>query len=56
MELRRQRAESGLTIEQVADRLELSPSMISRIETGMVEVRIKELLDLLDLYEVSNPT
>lgn len=52
-ELRRLRAEAKLTIDQVAEKLELSPSTISRIETAQVGVRIRDLRGLLDIYQVS---
>jgi transcriptional regulator with XRE-family HTH domain len=52
-ELRRLRAEAKLTIDQVAEKLELSPSTISRIETAQVRVRIRDLRDLLDIYQVT---
>jgi transcriptional regulator with XRE-family HTH domain len=51
-ELRELRDAAGLTIEQVAQRLEVSPAKISRIETGRVSVRPRDVSDLLDQYEV----
>jgi transcriptional regulator with XRE-family HTH domain len=51
-ELRQRREAAGLTIEEVAQRLELSPATISRIETGRVGVRPRDVSDLLDQYEV----
>jgi transcriptional regulator with XRE-family HTH domain len=51
--LRSLRESSGLTIDQVADRLELSPSTISRIETAQVGVRSRDVRELLEIYEVS---
>jgi transcriptional regulator with XRE-family HTH domain len=52
-ELRRLRADARLTIEQVAEKLELSASTISRIETAQVGVRTRDLRDLLDIYQVT---
>jgi transcriptional regulator with XRE-family HTH domain len=51
-ELRQLRDAAGLTIEEVAQRLEVSPAKISRIETGRVGVRPLDVSDLLDQYEV----
>jgi transcriptional regulator with XRE-family HTH domain len=52
MALRRLREDSGLTIEQVADRLRCSISKISRIETGATGVNTKDVHDLATLYAV----
>jgi len=51
-ELRQLREAAGLTIEEVAQRLEVSPAKISRIETGRVSVRPRDVSDLLDQYDV----
>lgn len=51
--LRRLREGTGLTIEQVAQKLELSPSTISRIETAQVGVRPRDVRELLDVYDVT---
>jgi transcriptional regulator with XRE-family HTH domain len=51
-ELRQLRDAAGLTIEEVAQRLEVSPAKISRIETGRVSVRPRDVSDLLDQYEI----
>jgi transcriptional regulator with XRE-family HTH domain len=51
-ELRRLREGAQLTIEQVAERLELSPSTVSRMETAQVGVRPRDLRELLDIYKV----
>jgi transcriptional regulator with XRE-family HTH domain len=51
-ELRQLRDAAGLTIEEVAERLEVSPAKISRIETGRVGVRPRDVSDLLDQYEI----
>jgi transcriptional regulator with XRE-family HTH domain len=51
-ELRQLRDAAGLTIEEVAQRLEVSPAKISRIETGRVGVRPRDVSDLLDQYDI----
>ena len=51
--LRRHRTEAGLTIDQVAEKLELSPSTVSRMETAQAGVRRPDLRALLDLYQVT---
>jgi transcriptional regulator with XRE-family HTH domain len=51
-ELRELRDAAGLTIEEVAQRLEVSPAKISRIETGRVGVRPRDVSDLLDEYDI----
>ena len=50
--LRQLRDAVGLTIEEVAQRLEVSPAKISRIETGRVGVRPRDVSDLLDQYDI----
>lgn len=50
--LRRLREGAGLTIEQVAEKLELSPSTISRMETAQVGIRPRDVKALLEIYEV----
>jgi transcriptional regulator with XRE-family HTH domain len=52
-ELRRLRMEAGLTIDQVADRLECSESKVSRLETGRVTALPRDVRDMLALYGVS---
>jgi transcriptional regulator with XRE-family HTH domain len=52
-ELRRLREQAGLTIDRVADRLECSPSKVSRIETGQVSATPRDVRDMLALYRVS---
>lgn len=54
-ELRRLREEAGLTIEQVAERMEVSSSKISRIETARVSTPPRDVRDLLDIYEITGP-
>lgn len=51
-ELRILRERAALTGEQAGDRLGWSVSKISRIETGQVGVKARDLAALLDLYEV----
>jgi transcriptional regulator with XRE-family HTH domain len=53
-ELRRLREEAGLTTDQVAGRLFCSPSKISRIETARVTGTLRDVRDMLELYEVSD--
>jgi transcriptional regulator with XRE-family HTH domain len=52
-ELRALREKSGLTIEQVAERMEVSSSKISRIETARVGTPPRDVRDLLDIYGVT---
>jgi transcriptional regulator with XRE-family HTH domain len=49
--LRRLRGELGLRLEEVARRLEISPSKLSRLETGQVAPRIRDVRDLLEMYQ-----
>jgi transcriptional regulator with XRE-family HTH domain len=49
-ELRRHRELAGLTIDDVAARLECSASKISRIETGRVGVAPRDVRDMMTLY------
>jgi transcriptional regulator with XRE-family HTH domain len=51
--LRQLRLDAGLTIEQAAEELELSPSTISRMETAQVGVRRRDVRELLNLYGVT---
>jgi transcriptional regulator with XRE-family HTH domain len=52
-ELRGLRSAAGLTISDVAGRLECSAGKISRIETGSVSAQATDVQALLDLYGVS---
>jgi transcriptional regulator with XRE-family HTH domain len=54
MELRRLREVAGVTIDQVAERLECSASKISRIETGQSGVTTRDVRDILAVYRVSD--
>src|SRR5579884_222111 len=51
-ELRRLRAQAGLTGDQVADALSWSPSKISRLEHGRTGYKLADMEALLDLYQV----
>jgi transcriptional regulator with XRE-family HTH domain len=53
VELRRLREGKGLTIEQVAEKLECSTSKISRIETARVTATPRDVRDMLEIYGVS---
>ena len=52
--LRRLREDSGTTREMAGERLDCSPSKISRIENGDVGVRRRDLEELLDLYRLED--
>ncbi|BBF99127.1 MULTISPECIES: helix-turn-helix domain-containing protein [Pseudonocardia] len=49
--LKRLRSDRNLQLAEVARRLEISPSKLSRIETGAVEPKFRDVRDLLDIYE-----
>jgi transcriptional regulator with XRE-family HTH domain len=51
--LRQLRDDAGLTIEEVADKLEMSASTVSRMETAQVGVPPRDLRFLFDMYEVT---
>lgn len=51
--LRKLREKQGLTLEQVAERMDCSQSKISRIETGHSSVRMRDVRDLLEIYGVT---
>ena len=51
-ELRRLRARSGLTGDQVAEELGWSPSKVSRLEHGRTGYKLADMEALLDLYQV----
>jgi len=53
LELRRLREGAQLTIDDVAAHLECSNSKVSRIETGKAVPRVRDVRDMLDLYEVT---
>lgn len=54
-ELRRLREAAGLKLDQVAARLELTGSTLSRIETGRSPCRTTYLVVMLDMYGVTDP-
>lgn len=49
--LKQLRAKCGLHLDAVARRLEISPSKLSRIETGQVEPKFRDVRDLLEIYD-----
>jgi transcriptional regulator with XRE-family HTH domain len=51
--LRKLRAEADLTIEQVAENVDLSASTLSRLETAQAVVRRGDIRELLDIYQVT---
>jgi transcriptional regulator with XRE-family HTH domain len=53
-ELRRLREGAGLKLEDVARRLECSPSKISRLENGKGVPRWRDVRDMLEVYEVAD--
>jgi transcriptional regulator with XRE-family HTH domain len=52
--LRRLRTENGLTVEQAAERLMVSASKLSRMETGHGIATPRDIRDLCDLYGVTD--
>jgi transcriptional regulator with XRE-family HTH domain len=52
--LRALRAEHHWTVEQVAERLLVSPSKVSRLETGQRGASQRDIRDLCDLYGVTD--
>lgn len=53
--LRKLRQDRGMTVEQVAERLLCSPSKVSRMETGQRGATARDIRDLCDIYEVTDP-
>jgi transcriptional regulator with XRE-family HTH domain len=53
--LRGLREKQGLTGEQVGAAVERSGSWVSRVETGRVGLRGRDLADLLDVFRVTDP-
>lgn len=53
--LRSLRQARGMTVEQVAAELLCSPSKVSRMETGSRAATLRDIRDLCDLYEVTDP-
>lgn len=54
-ELRRLREARGMTAEEVAGRLLVSQSKISRLENGRRSISPRDVRDLCDLYEMDDP-
>lgn len=52
--LRAMRTEAGMTVEQVAAALLVSPSKVSRLETGHRGASPRDIRDLCNLYQVTN--
>jgi transcriptional regulator with XRE-family HTH domain len=52
--LRKLRADANLTIDQVAGKIDLSASTISRLETAQAVARRGDIRELLDIYEVTD--
>jgi transcriptional regulator with XRE-family HTH domain len=50
--LRALRIDRGWTVEQVAERLQFSPSKVSRLENGFRGVSARDIRDLCDVYGV----
>ena len=53
IQLRRLREQAGVTIEQVAERVECSTSKISRIETGHTGATVGDVRDIVSGYDLS---
>ncbi|WP_344056902.1 helix-turn-helix transcriptional regulator [Sphaerisporangium rubeum] len=51
-ELRRLRVERGMSMQEVADHIEITAASLSRLETGRRGIRPRDLRHFLDLYEV----
>ncbi|WP_030209722.1 helix-turn-helix transcriptional regulator [Streptomyces sp. NRRL S-87] len=54
MELRKLREDKGMTAEQVAERLLVSQSKISRLENGRRSISQRDVRDLCEVYEVDD--
>lgn len=54
-ELRRLREQKGMTAEEVAQRLMVSQSKISRLENGRRSISPRDVRDLCDVYNVDEP-
>jgi len=55
VELRHLREAHSLKLEEVAERLGLAPSTLSRIETGKAPTKSAYLTAMLAMYEVEDP-
>jgi transcriptional regulator with XRE-family HTH domain len=49
------RTEAGMTVEQVAEALLVSPSKVSRLETGHRGASARDIRDLSELYGITDP-
>ncbi|GLZ13552.1 transcriptional regulator [Actinomadura sp. NBRC 104425] len=54
-ELRRLRENLGLTLQDVADRLDWSRATVSRVETGQTRPKVADVARMLELYGVPSP-
>lgn len=52
--LRKLRTDRGLTVDEVAQRLLVSPTKISRLETGRTGASARDIRDLCNLYQVTD--
>ena len=53
--LRQLRTERGFSVEEVTARLLFSPTKLSRLETGRAGASQRDIRDLCDLYQVTDP-
>jgi transcriptional regulator with XRE-family HTH domain len=53
--LRKHRTDAGLSLVEVAKKLLLSPSKISRIESAQRNISARDVRDLMDLYRITDP-
>ena len=53
--LRKLRTDAGLSLVEVATKLLLSPSKISRIESAQRNISARDVRDLMDLYRITDP-
>jgi transcriptional regulator with XRE-family HTH domain len=51
--LREERDRKGLTLRELARRIEVSPSLVSQIETGKIRPSVRTLYAMLDEYDVT---
>jgi transcriptional regulator with XRE-family HTH domain len=54
-EIRRLRESASLRLEDVASKLDVAPSTVSRIETGLAPARTSYVYTILDMYGVTDP-
>jgi len=54
-QLRRLRTEKGITREQAAEAIRASEWKIHRLENGQVAFKERDIIDLLHLYEITDP-